>query len=316
MNYSLKLVYPVLAIIENENPPAYEPVSLDDDGASLPEMPIATGPKPLDATPGSHTITGSVRNIHRLLRANGGFRAYVRGLACLIAQGFLHLMCVGFFASVLGYSGALVGGLISALALVQFSTAWVHIVISKPSELHFWSRLPEYQRTVRATWRPIVIYQLATQFAGFVPWFLSIILHFKVPRYEPGKPSEVPQNHGAEWKVPLMFVASVLTAIFVTVPAYVVLVRVQASLLPEEDETIIPFDRSFQGKVEPAVIGGKGWVSVRDAWSTFSRAAWRRLIVLYVKVSVIFMAVLMLIGTVVILPEIILIAAHSKVVKE
>ncbi|RJE16779.1 hypothetical protein PHISCL_10884, partial [Aspergillus sclerotialis] len=49
---------------------------------------------------------------------------------------------------------------------------------------------------------------------------------------------------------------SLMVALFVLlqIPATVTLVRVAASMLPEEDETIVPFDRTFGGKTTPAII--------------------------------------------------------------
>jgi uncharacterized membrane protein (UPF0182 family) len=44
-------------------------------------------------------------------------------------------------------------------------------------------------------------------------------------------------------------------------------------MLPEEDETIVPFDRSFGGKVSPAITGGSGKIGIVDAWTTFDWAA-------------------------------------------
>ncbi|KAJ5220545.1 hypothetical protein N7468_009749 [Penicillium chermesinum] len=59
--------------------------------------------------------------------------------------------------------------------------------------------------------------------------------------------------------------------------AAVVFVRVAASMLPEEDETIVPFDRSFGGKVNPEIVGGSGKIGLVDAWTTFDWPARVRL---------------------------------------
>jgi hypothetical protein len=104
---------------------------------------------------------------------------------------------------------------------------------------------------------------------------------------------------------------SITIHVFVIIPAYVTLVRVQASLLPDEQDTIIPFDRSFQGKVEPAVIGGTGYISMTDAWATFSKAAWRRLLILYAKLFAIGLAVGFLFG-VFMVPQFFLISYSPK----
>jgi hypothetical protein len=81
-----------------------------------------------------------------------------------------------------------------------------------------------------------------------------------------------------------------LTVVAFTLPAHVLLVRAQASLLPEADEPIVPFDRSFGGRVTPLAAGGPGYATLRDAWFSFPRAAWRRLLILYCKVALIIFA--------------------------
>ena len=57
----------------------------------------------------------------------------------------------------------------------------------------------------------------------------------------------------------------------------------QASLLPPDEDTIIPFDRTYGGTLEPAVVG-RGYVSVGDALRTFPRASWVRVYVLHAKI--------------------------------
>jgi hypothetical protein len=64
-----------------------------------------------------------------------------------------------------------------------------------------------------------------------------------------------------------------LLAFIISIPARVIFIRVAASMLPEEDETIVPFDRSFGGKVHPQIVGGSGHIGLLDAWTTFDWAA-------------------------------------------
>jgi hypothetical protein len=86
-----------------------------------------------------------------------------------------------------------------------------------------------------------------------------------------------------------------LCAIFVVIPTIIALVRVEASLLPDSDEAIVPFDRSFGGRID---LSGKasrlGYVwrnlSIVGAWRTFEREAFARVMRVYVK----FVAVTML----------------------
>merc|ERR1711977_672655 len=50
------------------------------------------------------------------------------------------------------------------------------------------------------------------------------------------------------------------------------------------EETIVPFDRSFGGKVVPEIVGGTGMIGMLDAWKTFDWAARIRLVKTYLKV--------------------------------
>ncbi|KAF7558975.1 hypothetical protein G7046_g5171 [Stylonectria norvegica] len=311
ISYTFKQVYPVLAIIEDENPPAYEPVSLNDDGASLAEeSPIAvSGSKPTNGAAG--TVTSSFRAIHRVLLANGGVRAYFRGFTCLFAQNILTGLLMGIFTGVFGGLFTPVATLIAGLTLVQYSTAWVHIVITRPSPLHFWSRLPPFKRTFEATWKAVGAYWLATELAKWIPFVFAKILHFSIPRFTPGQPTEIPQSNGQVWKGLVLLAIGFTCQVFITIPAHVILVRVQASLLPDEEDTIVPFDRSFEGLVEPAVVGGLGYVTLKSAWATFSRAAWRRLVILYVKIFAV-TAAFVVFALVIIVPEFLLMASKAQ----
>lgn len=85
----------------------------------------------------------------------------------------------------------------------------------------------------------------------------------------------------------LVALSGLLMAVLIVFPASVSLTRVQASMLPEENESIVPFDRTFGGKVKPEILGGSGAVSMLDAWKTFGWAARIRLVKLYAKIGMI-----------------------------
>lgn len=73
------------------------------------------------------------------------------------------------------------------------------------------------------------------------------------------------------------------TLVSLVIPACVALVRVQASMLPEEDESIVPFDRSFGGKVVPEILGGTGAIGFVEAWRTFDMGSRARIVKLFFK---------------------------------
>ncbi|KJZ79874.1 hypothetical protein HIM_00588 [Hirsutella minnesotensis 3608] len=307
IDYTLKTVYPVFAMVEDENPPAYEPVSLRE---ALDDDIIRPGSKHSDLD--TRTVTSSLRAINRLLKANGGVMANFRGFTCALAQALMTSFLMGLFTMVLGGMFTPVATLLSSLALVQVSAGWVHIVIARPSPLPFWRRLPAFKRTFDATWRAVTLHWLAFEVARWVPFVVAELVGLTVPdlqaaAYGPSK-GEV---HGVFFaKMAAVFLVTLLGSIVFVVPAKVILVRVQASLLPPDEDTIIPFDRSFEGRVEPAVVDGRGFATMSDAWSTFSKAAWRRLLVLYVKIFGVSVAAVTILGLFLV-PEIFLIVSNS-----
>ncbi|KAL7938152.1 hypothetical protein V8C35DRAFT_291079 [Trichoderma chlorosporum] len=293
VNYTLFHIYPVFTIIEDENPPAYEPVALPTNGDDIDEE-LAATTKPTDGA--SRTVTSSLRSINRLLTAHGGFRANLRGFMCAFTQNIL----TGIVASIFSWGPVKpFAELLASLVLVQFATAWVHIVISHPSPRRFWRRLPPFKRAFDATWKAIVIYWGATQVHKWVPYLLAVLIGFDAPTID-GLKSGGANDALREGDVSYLIKSSVyvllstLLYVVVIIPARVVVVRIQASLLPEDEDPIIPFDRSFDGKVTPAVVGGLGYATVSDAWSTFSKAAWRRVVILYAKIVAIFALVTLL----------------------
>jgi hypothetical protein len=66
----------------------------------------------------------------------------------------------------------------------------------------------------------------------------------------------------------VVLITSLAVAILIEQPATMVFTRIAASMLPEEDETIVPFDRTFGGKVTPEILVG-GRVGILDAWNSF-----------------------------------------------
>ncbi|KAI5868303.1 hypothetical protein GGS23DRAFT_544856 [Durotheca rogersii] len=307
VNYTLQHVFPTLAIVEDPSPPAYEPVSLNEDTQSF-----AEGNAPLaDESAAStlpHAITSSLRSTYRTLKAISGWRSLFRGFACWIAitvaTSFIYGITAGTFVP------ALVAAPISAVALVQLYTTWTHIVISAPSSKTFWQRLPPFKKAFQATALPTFIHFFAIALSAFGPRMLAYGIGMNIPN--PKQPGVVPEADKNDiWKGVLVLLLAIALNVLLVIPTKVILTRVQASLLPDEDDTIVPFDRSFQGRVEPAVVGGKGFVTIKDAWRSFSRDSWVRLVKLYVKIFAVGIA-LSLVWLAVIIPEMFLIISHSK----
>jgi hypothetical protein len=302
LGYTLGAVVPTLAIVEDPNPPAYEPVALDegspDNGPAAP-------------TPGK-PITSSLRATRRLLSSVAGWRAYFRGFVCaavlVFAQGTVGEIFKGFLPLIP------IGALLAELALTQLNAAWTHIVISAPSKRRFYQRLPPFKKTFEATCFPILANWLANSANIIIPKLVgeALGLTFPGPPDQDGNRPQPPALDGhAAWKGFVVFLIAIAIQLLVVVPANVMLVRVQASLLPPDEETIVPFDRSFGGQVEPEIVTGKGYVNMRDALASFPYASWVRLYKLYAKILALAIASYGLMAAVII-PEMILILSKSR----
>jgi len=225
-------------------------------------------------------ITASFR---RTLRHLGGFRARFRGIVIYIVAA----IAINF-----------VGGILSALPLLSFiprpfwntvATAlcailpltWVHIVISQPKAQAWYRRLAPTKMWKKVA-APTAIAAFAEQLAVFLPLYLAFVLGLNKPERIPNMSGG--QQTAAAFKGLGLLVFSLAMKLFVSIPAKVVLTRVQASLLPDSEETIVPFDRSFGGKVVPEIVGGSGVIGMLDAWKSFDWASRIRLIKAYVKV--------------------------------
>jgi len=298
IGYTLSTVFPTLAIVEDPDPPAYEPVALDESAADQgPAAPVLGKP-----------ITSSLRSTRRLLQGVAGWRSYFRGIACALVLNFAKVLVSDVFKKFIPLIP--IGACLAQLALTQLSAAWTHIVISNPSDRRFYRRLPPFKKTFEATCFPILALWIANSLTIAVPALIGGALGVPLPG--DGNDGKGPRmGAGDMWKPTVMCLVAIVLQLLAVVPANVLLVRVQASLLPPDEDTIVPFDRSFQGKLEPAIVGGKGFVSMRDALATFPKSSWIRLYKLYAKILGVTIAAYGLLLAVII-PQMILIVSKSQ----
>lgn len=80
-----------------------------------------------------------------------------------------------------------------------------------------------------------------------------------------------------------IYALNLLLLLLLVVPATIVLVRVQASSLPANDEAIVPFDQTFGGKVDSTSVDGHNQLAMLDAWRSFGWPSRIRLLKTYAK---------------------------------
>ncbi|KAI7467465.1 hypothetical protein KC351_g14018 [Hortaea werneckii] len=205
-------------------------------------------------------VTASIRSTIGLLSSVGGFRARWRGLGASILYHALHGFVTNLLASFLGFGlfGNALCYIFTSLALMRVHMLWTHSMIAYPTNKSLFAR----------------------------------------PRHD-GRPAPRPPEQHLRRRIPaqarlrhdadlLRLLAVPTTALFVALavllPASVTLTRLEATLLPEDETTLVPFDREaiVSEDINPSVRGASRALFVQ-AWRSFDSAARLRLVKLYVK---------------------------------
>ncbi|OTA01179.1 hypothetical protein A9Z42_0014880 [Trichoderma parareesei] len=291
-NYTLPRVYPVFAIIQHEKRGEHDAIH-DHHVTNERESHHTSVASP------SRIDSSSPAAIYRLLVDTDGFLANFRGLSCAILQGVVTAFPVAIVNRYWRWRGSFFVRLPPALAMVQFSTLWLHLIIAQPSKRSFWRRLPPFRRTYEATWRAVVVHWASVEVTRWLPYWLATYLGIDWPRFNLLMPDNIyafniqtaTGDISLYSKYALVILVTVIGSIGLVVPSQVVLMRIQASLLPVEDRTIIPFDRSFDGKVVPYTVGGRGYSTMSDAFFTLTWASWKNLLLLSIKIILLLLAI-------------------------
>lgn len=261
-----------LAAVEDTNPDIYVRIDAEHDD---PNKPLDPNDPEFAEVGRFQPITTRLRSTIKHLRARAGVLSCFRGMGMYLAwtglrgllSAFIPVPTSSFFGQFFAQS------LISVL-LSTWQMAWVHIVITEPSPKRFYQRIPSWRTWIKIAPAAAVEDVLAAA-AFFLPMSIAKLAGWV--ELAQGNPS---QDLSQLYKFLAVSALPALLSIMISIPGRVIFVRVAASMLPEEDETIVPFDRSFGGKVNPEIVGGSGKIGIMEAWSTFDWAARVR----YVKV--------------------------------
>jgi hypothetical protein len=156
---------------------------------------------------------------------------------------------------------------------------WTHIVISDPSPLPWYKRIPSIQAWKKIA-GPTAVVAIAHEATVLLTLFLAIALSSGLSQESIMAMTSSERKILAAQGISILALCLALRALIV-LPAKVSLTRVQASLLAPETETIVPFDRTFKGKFDTESDQALG---MRDAWSTFDWNDRVRLVKAYAKV--------------------------------
>lgn len=230
-------------------------------------------------------ITSKIRTTIRHVTSQTGFFGRWRGIVPAFVYSFMKLFWSGMLVQKLPmFPGQnFFVSVIVSVALANIHMAYLHAVISLPTSQRWYQRLGDL-KTFKALTAP---HAFAVTAAYIVIWLTASAVALAGLGNAALYASDADPTYSYAC-MPLSLLAVVLFGItltvFIYIPAVVSVIRVEASLLPDEHETIVPFDRSFGGLVVPAILGGSGAISFSDAWKTFNGEARRRVIKLYAKI--------------------------------
>ena len=273
------------AIIESK-PPAYteepdaplekEPLIIEEDA----DVEVTV----IEHKPITAKITTTIGHLHRI----GGFRARWRGLGLAVLYHVLHGVMTNFLAALLGFGiiGEALVYMVVSIGLARLHMAWTHKMISHPSSKPWFRRVPA-RKNCKALLLPALVYAAAQQATLILPIGVAFALGVGPAHGAHFKQAAQHENCSRMVFLGLRFLAVPLTYIMVglavLLPASVTLTRIEATLLPEGEETIVPFDKAtVMGEIDTTVRGGCRALFVQ-AWRSFDRSSRLRLIKLYAK---------------------------------
>jgi hypothetical protein len=254
-----------------------------EEGQKLPVVEVAFPTQP---------ITRKLRTTFRHLNTIGGFRSRFRGLR-FAAFYALAISCFApifrvMFGMMPGPIGLLAGRIIPAVLCCNLHAAWTHATVAAPSDKPFFKRfLPG---TVA---RALVLPTLRLQFALVATHVITVV----TGRYASEMLRDKSISPWISVNLAILPIAlGLVSGFFVILPAYIALIRTEASLLPEDMDAVVPFDRTFGGRFGAQEDAPKRCAFVknftlRGAYMTFGRDTYNRVVKMQIKFTVLTVAV-------------------------
>jgi glycosyltransferase involved in cell wall biosynthesis len=182
--------------------------------------------------------------------------------------------------------------IVAGLVFCSWLAAWVHIVITQHTLRIWYRRLPPFLHTFHATWRPLVLLPLVNV---LVRRTVVVLLKRSLGLYE-GYESDAGTFTSRNMLLTLIWLVVQGMDLLIILPLEVAVVRIQASLLPEDEEPIIPFDRSFgtngSNGLRPGLLAeARGPLSLKEAWQSLTWVEMRRLAKIFAKMLLVQAAV-------------------------
>ncbi|OAT10101.1 hypothetical protein BDBG_05782 [Blastomyces gilchristii SLH14081] len=266
IQYTYGTVVATLAVVEDPHPDIYERIRDSPDDSSKTTNAVRPGPDV--ALERLFPVTSTLRSAILHLRARAGPWSRFRGLGIY--------MCLVISRSILSQFFTFGRGNDLSHPLHSFGVLppkWFPPLWRLPGSTFSWVKIAP----------AVALQSVASQLTFILPAHLA--MRSRVWSVNEGNPLSDPEfDLRAEVAIAIgSFLLAICLTLLIELPATVTMIRVAASILPDQEETIVPFDRTFGGKVQPAILGGSGKIGLLDAWKTFTWPSRVRLLKVLVK---------------------------------
>ena len=281
---STAIIEPKAAPYADDAPPAYSDSEKDGLIPTEVEADADVEITVINHKPITSKITTTIGHLHRI----GGFRARWRGLALSICYHGTHAAVSNMLAELMGFGiiGHFLSYTLTSLGLARLHMVWTHSMIAYPSSKSFWRRIVP-RKQAKAIILPTLVFSTAQQATFMLPIMVGFAFGLHEVSREHVMGAATHEDCSKAMLLALRFLAVPATALFVALavllPASVTLTRIEALLLPEDEQTVVPFDKAaIAGDLDLTVRGSSKALFVQ-AWRSFDRSARLRLIKLYAK---------------------------------
>ena len=216
-----------------------------------------------------------------------GFSAY---LIMAVSQWYLAV-AIDFFLSgqpdgfKLGYGST---SIVLATFFASGSAVWTHYTITKPSNKKIFDHFPKGEAILIELWPITASCAIAEHLTMSCPLVLSRSFDLKRYAFDMDSWNTLDEDgqRGKVMEFCAVLLLYVLLVTFVAVPANIILRRVHASMLSDEDLAIVPFHRGDRSRVQPydkrSKIRRPG-LTVSQAWSTVTWSAYFNTLLVYAQ---------------------------------
>lgn len=279
---------------------------LENDGYKDKKMSTAAQAKP-------HYVTSNVRATLRHLNAEAGDLSTFRGIGTKTAIYLLTTpigIALEFGVDRLVksiYLANALKGFLCSLIIAQCWAALVHVVISKPRYKFWFRRLPlSWFGVMRRVWISVLVSGLSEE---VMYWAFRYFASSSKPK-DPTPKAANDKKHFSLSQGPMVQIslaivlwaflkgvlrsqAKALIRMALSKPFHAIETRVYASMLPDDEDPVVPLDRSFQGQPQSGGILQQQPqpLSFADAARSIDKQTYLRLLKLDIKLHCIKQAI-------------------------